>query len=102
MLTTPNDAVAVKDRIWSMLNESDSAMDFCNKAESVMFVLKMTDGLWNELNYAYKAREIVTHISSRLFAMSGTCQHHQTHLKIESVKEEANRMALHFYNLQYA
>lgn len=102
MMTTTVDAVAVKDRMWSMLNGADDVMDFCKTAESVMLALKLTDGLWKELDYAYKAREIVTHIGSRLFAMSGTCQHHQTHLKIESVKEEANRMALHFHNLQHA
>lgn len=95
-------AIDTKDRLWSMLNEAGSKMDFLDKAEIVMATVILTQGFWFQENYCYKVVEIAKVIDDRCREYLGHCQHAQTIKRIEKVQREAWAVSKHFYSLNQA
>lgn len=95
------DCVTVKDRILGQLNEVwDDMMAFCRLSERILDTLKMTDGIWNELGYSYKAQEICGKIADHVREMSYNTSHAAISNKLNAVYNEACATRDHFHRLQ--
>jgi hypothetical protein len=95
------DCVTVKDRILGQLNEVwENPMEFCKLSERVLDMLKMTDGIWNELGYSYKAQEICNKIADNVRQMSQNTNHAAISNRLGAVYDEARTIGDHFYRLQ--
>jgi hypothetical protein len=98
-------AIAVKDRITHELQKAEtSPMEYARKAEFVLEVLTITDGLWNELSYAYKAREICEQIVERVrkykIEVEDSTNNKQILKRLEIVQEFAQKQSVTFFRLQ--
>jgi hypothetical protein len=98
-------AIAVKDRIINELDKvQDSPVDFANKADFILAVLYLTDGLWNDLSYAYKAKEICDKIvenANRLkIQVEESTNNRATLKRLESVRAAASNQSIAFFRLQ--
>ena len=95
------DCVTVKDRILGQLNEVwENPMEFCKLSERVLDMLKMTDGIWNELGYSYKAQEICGRIADNVRQMSYNTSHAAISNRLNVVYNEACATRDHFHRLQ--
>jgi len=98
-------AIAVKDRITHDLQKAEtSPMEYVRKAEVVLEILNMTDGLWNELSYAYKAREICDQIVERVrkykIEVEESTNNKQIMKRLQVVQEFAEKQSVTFFRLQ--
>lgn len=89
-----------KDGIWAILNQYDSVPEFCNQADRVMDALMITDGLWEELSYSYKAVEFARHIIEMCNRFEQGCRHHMTIQRLAKTKQVAWGVEKHFSTLQ--
>lgn len=96
----PRNAMNSKDGIWAILNQYESSIGFCKQAERVMDALMITDGLWEELSYSYKAAEIATHIISMCNRFDRGCTHHMTCERLFKIKTKAYEVQRHFNSMQ--
>lgn len=99
-----DNAVKVKDHLISLINDASSTNDHhqvivCVEAV-VLPVLLHAEGLWIELNYCYKAQEIAERCRREIEHFLGTCQHHKTLAKLETLKRKLHRVENHFHSLQ--
>lgn len=98
-------AIAVKDRILNELHKvQESPIDFAHKAGFILEVLHLTDGLWNDLSYAYKAKEIcdiIVETTNRLKIQVEESTNNKATLKrLESVRVQASNQSIAFFRLQ--
>ncbi len=93
-------AMDSKDGIWAILNQYDSTIGFCNQADRVMDALMIMDGLWEELNYSYKAAEFAKHIVAMCNQFERGCSHHMTNERLFRTKQAAWKVEKHFNHLQ--
>ena len=93
-------AMDSKDGIWAILNQYDSVPEFCNQAARVMDALMIMDGLWEELNYSYKAAEFAKHIIEMCNHFEQGCNHHMTIQRLNKTKQAAWKVEEHFSHLQ--
>jgi len=97
-------AIAVKDRILHELTKAPSPMAYAQKAEYILEVLSLTDGLWNDLSYAYKAREIcdeiVRTLRDHIIHIEDTTNHTAILKRLRSVKQSAEGQSVAFHRLQ--
>lgn len=96
----PRNAMDSKDGIWAILNKYDSVPEFCDQADRVMDALMITDGLWEELNYSYKAGEFAKHIVEMCNNFERGCHHHMTLQRLTKTKQAAWKVETHFNHLQ--
>lgn len=78
-------AVSVKDNLLQLLNGDDKF----TAVETVLTVLEHTVGFWEELNYAYKAKEIAYRCCRELDG-----EHQTTKQRKEAVRLRAKAFAL--------
>ena len=83
-------AVDTKDLLLAMLNGDElSVMEYLERAEKVLFFLDTARGLFNELGYAYKGKEIASHIEHKCWLFLAGCSHALTIKRITAVREKA-------------
>lgn len=81
--------IDTKNNLLNMLNGCDNESLFTNM-ETVITTIELTSGLWIELEYAYKACELMQIILDRCNHMQSYSRlHHKTVEKIESIKRKA-------------
>ena len=98
-------AVAVKDRIINELSKAEiDPMVYVRKAEFILEVLCLTDGLWNELFYAYKAKEICDQIVDRVrkykIEVEESTNNKQILKRLNTLQEFAQKQSVAFHRLQ--
>lgn len=98
-------AVAVKDRILHELHKAEcSPMEYVRKAEFILEVLCLTDGLWNDLSYSYKAKEICDQIVERVrqfkIEVEGSTNNKQIMTRLEILRVNASKHSIAFFRLQ--
>ena len=104
--TTENfTAIAVKDRIVHELQKAEtSPMEYVRKAEFILEVLNLTDGLWNDLSYSYKAKEICDKIVETCRTMQRTVEqttnNQQILKRLNTVQAFASSQSVTFFRLQ--
>ena len=59
-------AIDSKDAILTQISEIDSLDEFFIRAAAIGTAINLTQGLWVELNYAYKAQEILEALMRKL------------------------------------
>jgi len=94
-------AVDTKDLLWNMIGNNDGPIEFCRASEQVLNILTVTEGMWQDLDYTYKAKEIASYIARRAFKLQEDCVHAQTLKSLEKVKLQAWRVEDRFHKLQY-
>lgn len=95
-------AVDTKDRLLAMLNSADDKMQYLTLAEIVMNTISITQGMWVEAGYAYKAAEICRKISDQCFFYTRDYNHAMTLRRINTVRNQAEEMITRFSKLQDA
>ena len=98
-------AVETKDLIWQMIRNADGAdgaIGLCRVGDTVLNILTVTEGMWEELEYSYKAREIANHLATRAWELGETCQHAQTHKALVQMLDHALQVSKRFNDLQMA
>ena len=97
-------AIAVKDRILHELSRASSPMAYAQKSEYILEVLCLTDGLWNDLCYAYKAKEICDEIArvlrDHVTHIEQTTNHTAILNRLRTVLGSANNQSVAFFRLQ--
>lgn len=90
-------AVAVKDRLWSMLNDPTPDTRLSN-IEVILTVLEYSQGLWAACNYAYKGYELAKECRLRLDMFLGGCQSWRRIERIERLRQSCFVLE-HAFNL---
>ena len=104
--TTSNfTAIAVKDRILNELHNAEtSPMEYVRKASFILEVLVLTDGLWNDLSYSYKAQNICNIIVERTrqfqIEVEESTNNKQTMNRLRTLQEFAQKQSIAFFRLQ--
>jgi len=86
---------AVDDKFWALLNDEGS--DFLSNASIVVESLELTDGLWGELGAGVKAKNILSHICSRLSALDLGCHDRETRNRMDGLRVRACLLAQRFH-----
>jgi|OM-RGC.v1.030897777 hypothetical protein len=81
-------AIDTKDRLWQMLNVDSNDEQLAN-VERVLDTLELTTGMWVELRYAYKGRELAQRCIDVLNIQLGFCQHWKRIQRLEGIKQHA-------------
>lgn len=94
-------AINVKDRLWSMVNDAADVHEAVKVCETILATLMLTDGLWCECSYAYKGVDLADLIIKKMDSYDSICAHHKTHEMLRRVWEDAYRVRKHFYELHH-
>ena len=82
-------AVNSKDRIIRELNEADTYEKFVETAPRIVAAIDLTIGLWIELGYLYKAKEIAQRVVQEANRYLGMCMHYSRITVLERIKGQA-------------
>ena len=96
-----NNAVATKDELFTAINQLNTpaeAIVFTEKVALVVF--RYTEGLWVELNYCYKAAEILDRLQNVLQNMADEASHWKTCEKLAELVTKVRIMADRYRKLQ--
>lgn len=94
-------AIDTKDSMLKQINNINSLQEFFITAAPIGTALNMTQGLWNELGYSYKAKEILEELKRKLDQLVGDNQPSDTDcIKILIVKLLLNTQIDSFHQLQ--
>jgi hypothetical protein len=96
-------AITAKDRIFDKLSLIPNKKEFITQANTILDALDLTDGLWQELGYSYKAVEICTRIydmGSSYITRSANDPDMELQTKLHGVTDKAIRLGRKFYQLQ--
>lgn len=93
-------AVAMKDNLLAMLSveDNDTLLD---NIPRIVTALELTWGMWMELGYAYKGKEILERCILECNRQLGFCQHYKRVRRIEAIKADAMRVAGIFVAAQH-
>jgi hypothetical protein len=95
-----NACVATKDKLLQRLNDAVTLEQRIEVTNEVLIALELTSGLWVDLKYAYKAKEIAERCRSVLEKASEMCGHPTKHKRVNELRAKAITVAQAFHVLQ--
>lgn len=101
-MSNPNGAVAVKDHLYSLLNDANSVHETVAACETIVVVLSNTQGFWEELTYCYKAAEIAAHAKKALSRFTTVKLHHNTRRMLEKRIDTLTILEDRYFKLQHS
>lgn len=93
-------AIRTKDSLLSMIKQADNHIDLYEVAKTIVTIMKHTEGFWIELNYCYKAAEILDRLSAQAEYFIRLGVHPNAEKKLENIKLEVRKIADQYRNLQ--
>jgi hypothetical protein len=93
-------AVESKDRLLKEVNEISSLPEFMLRSAMIGTALDMTQGLWAELGYAYKAQEILEALLSKLSNLEDNAKDFGEIIQVQFARTIIEKQIEGFYQLQ--
>ena len=93
-------AVAFKDQLLKRIDSTHGVDDTLRICQAVATILEHTEGLWQELAYCYKAREIAERCTAKLAQYSQTCQSISTIKAIATLRSALMTLGNRYATLQ--
>ncbi len=93
-------AIRTKDSLLSMINRVNTPTDLYEVAKTIVTIMKYTEGFWIELNFCYKAAEILDRVSAQAEYFIRLGVHPNAEKKLENIKLEVRKIADQYRNLQ--
>ncbi len=100
MATFPKNAVQSKDKILELLNGEHTVKSFLNAANLIIDTLTLSFGMWVELQYAYKGREIALRVADDGNRLLINTNHHIQRGNLQFLIAQANVLAQEFGEAQ--
>ena len=93
-------AIETKNKLLSMINRVNTPVDLYEVAKTIATIMNNTEGFWIELNYCYKAAEILDRVSAQAdyFIRLGVVP--IVEKKLSSIKIEMRTIADRYHALQ--
>lgn len=91
-----NECIETKNRLLALLNKGATTDEILQNYETVLTVLENTRGLWADLEYTYKAVEILRRIEDDVDGLLREKLKIKTKRKAEFVKFVAIRVQNHY------
>lgn len=93
-------ALESKDRLFKEVNEISSLPEFMLRSAMIGTALDMTQGLWAELGYAYKAKEILEALVLKLNQLENETENMLQIIQVKFARTIIEKQIEEFYQLQ--
>lgn len=93
-------AQTTKTILFALIDDPIDLYTLFKNCQTIVTILDHTAGLWTELNFAYKAKEIAERAIDALRNWETRTEHHKTLAKIKAQIDTFNRLADNYHQLQ--